>query len=240
MASLARFLRFSPRPYGLGRAVFGLALAWCALACSDEAPPSHGVGGAAPTPGAESLEFVPSDTLLLSPGDLGEISLEVKPAGFHSVSFSLVANASDTAFDGFLEAANVVTDEYGVAKNQIHAPSSPAVFVVRASLGEDLFATRTVSVSTEGFATLVITPAYAGVRDVEDWEAVASLGVACSDLDSLWEDGALEAKGNSSEVTLPDVPVGPDIALVLRAGKYISGCVSVVDLAAGEVRELDR
>jgi hypothetical protein len=197
------------------------------------------MGGAPALPAAESIEFDPGETLLLTPGDLGEIAVRVEPSGFHAVSFSLIANASDTAFDGFLEAASVVTDEHGVARNQIHAPSSPAVFVVRASVSEEIFATRTVSVSTEGFATLVVTPSYDGVREVESWQAVAELGVTCPELDSLWGDGSLDATGNDRKVTLADVPVGPEVALVLRAGEYIGGCVSVTDLAAGEERSIE-
>jgi hypothetical protein len=236
MASLPRFLSGSASLRGLAAAV---SLAALGLSCSGGAPAGDGMGGAPPTPGAESITFDPGETLLLSPGDLGEITVLVEPAGFHSVSFSLVASASDTAFDGFLEAANVVTDEDGVAHNQIHAPSSPAVFVVRASVTEELFATRTVSVSTEGFATLIVTPTYTGLREVEEWEAVASLGVGCTDLESLWGEGSLDAAGQDQEVTLADVPVGPEVALVVRAGEYIGGCVSVTDLAAGEERAVE-
>jgi len=236
MASSARFLSGPAHLRSVAAAILSAALG---LGCSDGPPAGDGMGGSPPTPGAESIAFEPGETLLLSPGDLGDIAVRVEPAGFHSVSFSLVANASDTAFDGFLEAANVITDEDGIAHNQIHAPSSPAVFVVRASVTEELFATRTVSVSTEGFATLIVTPTYTGLRDVETWEAVASLGVGCSDLESLWGDGSLDAKGDDENVTLADVPVGPEVALVVRAGEYIGGCVSVADLAAGEERTVE-
>jgi len=226
------------RPAVFVRTFALLAASWL-LGCSEATVGDDGVGGAPPTPGAESVAFLPGATLLLEPGFVGELVVQVQPPGFHSVSFSLMANPSDTAFDGFLEAANVVTDETGQARNQLQAPTSSAVFVVRASVSDTVFTTRTVSVSTEGFATLVAIPAYTGARSIGSWSAVASLGVTCSDLESMWEEGALEAEGDEDMVTLPGVPVGSPVALVLRAGHYIGGCVSVSDLSAGEVRELE-
>src|SRR6187402_3746216 len=121
MAESARFLPLSPlssgrrsarwvRAIGLGCLLFGFG-------CAAGTDPGPETGGSAPMPGAESITFSPSETLLLSPGDRGELSVRVEPAGFHSVSFTLAANPSDTEFDGFLEAANVVTDAYGVAQN---------------------------------------------------------------------------------------------------------------------------
>jgi len=187
---------------------------------------------------ATSVTFVPAETLLLEPGAIGEVVVQVEPPGFHTVSFSLVANPSDTHFDGFLDAASVMTDEYGIARNEVRAPTASAVFSVRASVDDTLFSMRTISVSTEGFATLVATPEYAGVREFDSWTAVASLGTTCSELESLWTGGALEARGNGEQATLPGVPVGADVALVLKAGEYIGGCATVSGLTAGEQREL--
>lgn len=222
-------------------ASLGLLLANVTMfsACSAATAGDDGTGGSPPVPGATSLMFVEDDTLLLEPGYLGEVSVRVQPPGFHSVSFALVANPSDSAFDGFLDAATVVTDETGLAHNVVQAPTSSAVFLVRASVGDTLVATRTVSVSTEGFATLVATPAYSGVRSIGSWQAVASLNKTCSDLDDIWNDGALEAEGNENAVTLSGVPVGSEVALVVRAGQYVGGCVSISELDAGEVRELE-
>jgi len=243
MPESARFLPLSPSSLGrrLGRLLLeaSLGCVLTCLGCAAETSPGPETGGSPPVLGAESIEFRPSETLLLGPGDRGELTLQVEPAGFHSVSFSLAASPSDTGFDGFLEAANVVTDASGLAQNVIQAPSSAAVFEVRASVGDTLVAVRTVSVSTEGFATLIATPAYDGVRDVDSWDAVATLGVSCADLEALWDEGDLEAHGSSRRATLSDVPVGPDLALVVRAGRYIGGCVTISGLAAGEERAVE-
>src|SRR5688572_11155013 len=257
MAALARFLLSARRSVGgpastrrrastsdraaalacsvLGMTVLGLSVSSCAAAGEF----GDGTGGTPPVPSADSIAFVPGDTLLLEPGDVGELAVQVEPGGFHAVSFSLVANPSDTGFDGFLDAANVVTDEDGFARNLLQAPTSSAVFLVRASVDDTIVATRTVSVSTEGFATVIATPVYTGTREVGTWSAAASMGVACSELESMWEDGALETSGDADEVALSGIPVGADVALVVRAGHYVGGCVSVADLGAGEVRMLE-
>lgn len=237
----ARPFGLRPRPWLLRLGLL-LALTVASVAtfpaCSAAAGDDDGGGGSLPTPGATSLAFVPSATLLLEPGTLGDLSVRVEPPGFHAVSFSLVANPSDTAFDGFLEAAHVLTDQHGIAHNVVQAPSSSAVFVVRASVGDDLVASRTISVSTDGFATLVARPTYTGVREVSSWRAHATLNATCADLESIWNKGELEVRGDEDEVELTGVPVGSDVALVVRAGKYVGGCATVTRLGAGEVREL--
>ncbi len=200
-------------------------------------PPQEGGTGNPSTQGPESIEFVPPDRLLLSPGQEQTLSVQVHPKGFHPVSFSLIAGESNAAFDGFLRAAQVVTTQDGLAENTLTAPSSPGLFRVRASVGSSLLTERSVSVGEQGFATLVAVPSYSGVREVASWTASAKIGVSCAMLESMWEDGTIQAT-SADQVALEGLPVGPVTALIVRAGHYVSGCSTVENLESNETRTI--
>ncbi|HEX2672003.1 MAG TPA: hypothetical protein VHM25_14070, partial [Polyangiaceae bacterium] len=86
-----------------------------------------------------------------------------------------------------------------------------------------------------GKTTLSVQHAYAGNRPVTQWTATAKAGVSCSDLGSPPRDGdRINSAGPEDPVVLSNVPVGVDLAVTVRAGHYISGCVNVEALSEGD------
>jgi hypothetical protein len=223
----------TPPPTFFGRLAALAALALLCLAC-EALPESQGEGEAGEGGAAGlSLRFVPEETLQLEPGETEALSVEVTPPGFHSVEFALIAEDADAAFDGFLADVRVVTGGAGDARTSLTAPSQPALFVVRASTRGGATAERVVSVSSQGFVSVVAEPRYSGERDVPEWTASARVGRTCSEVSDPWTDGALTVSSDTAPL-LEDVPVGPPVAIVVRAGRYASGCATAVALQAGE------
>ena len=91
-----------------------------------------------------------------------------------------------------------------------------------------------ISVSDVGFATLTLHPAYAGLRPVSTWTASAAAGTTCA---AITGDAPNDAPGGivvttsvGDPIEIHDVPVGPSVAVTLRAEHYAWGCADVSDL----------
>lgn len=212
-------------------------LSGCGSASEDGATP--GYGGAPPDhqdSDIEELAFTGTEPLLLGPGE--EVDLEVRlfPPLRRRVDFALVAVDDSASFDGFVTDSSVLASNSGIARTTLIAPTRPAVFSVRASVGE-LTVHRAVSVSSEGFATVVIRPDYSGRRDFDRWVASARSGTRCEDLHNPWQDGPLVAAGEDL-VTLGSIPAGPEVAIVLRQGQAVSGCAVIGALKPNQTTEV--
>lgn len=222
-----------------------LAASFGVLACSaardGSSTNSSAMGGAAAdlgtaTPDATGIAFENSDTLLLRPGQEADISVQLEPPVQERVDFAITATEETERFDGFLTETSVMADDSGTAISRLVAPSRPSVFRIRASVGE-LAAFRSVSVSSDGFGTVVVTPEYAGNRELTRWVASARSGTTCQELESLWQDGPISASGEE-RVVLDSIPVGPEVAVVVRQGQSISGCAMIGELKPGQSVEV--
>ncbi len=120
------------------------------------------------------------------------------------------------------------------------APTGPTTFSVRASVGSAVSTVLAVSVSESGFATVQAVPTYAGKRTVDYWVASVHAGTSCASLSGTPPpDGDLTAKTLASQVPqIEDVPVGPVLAVTLRAGHFAGGCVDVQKLTAGQLNQV--
>lgn len=219
----------------LGLVAGALALSACS---AGEVNGTGGSGGAAPTPDLATIRFDEPGTLALAPGALKVLGVTGEPAAAYSVGFALLGDA----IDGWLEPSAVVADaSTGHALVTLHAPTSATTFRVRASLldGEGApksSAERAVAVSDKGFGTVTITPAYSGQRPVITWTA-SVLAANCADLAAAFPDepaGALTATGSAGDALVIDnAPVGPQLAVVVRAGHFAWGCTNTSALTPG-------
>jgi hypothetical protein len=130
-----------------------------------------------------------------------------------------------------------------VARRWICAPSIASTFRLRATIKDGPSAEIGVAVSDKGFGTLRVAPLYDGHRVPEEWTASVKAGTTCADIAAALPDvpeGALEATSGPDEpVLLHSAPVGPNLAVVLRAGRSIWGCTDVADLQAGATRDVE-
>lgn len=223
-------------------ALMALVLLPACGSSADGSPPftSGGSGGGSGNTGLPtSLAFEPSATLALAPGEQRTLRVVAKPAAEYHIRFALIGEADDAALD----LSEVDSNAQGIAEVGLTAPTTSATFRVRASVGTSESAEAAVSVSAGGFVTLVVHPDYSGKRLKwgDRWVASVRAGTDCASLTGTPPpDGDLKA---TSEVAqnlffkdpqIDLVPVGPALAVTVRAGHFAGGCVDVPPLVAGQ------
>jgi len=218
-----------------------LAAASPGLACStdlgDGGPP---IDGGVSGPDAV-LRFEPQGTLELAPGEERAVGVVGSPPARYEVSFSLVGEAAGA----WLDRTKVVADAGGRAAVTLHAPSVASTFRLRATLKEGPSAEIGASVSEKGFGTVRVIPRYDGHRQASEWTASVKAGTTCAAIAARLPEepeGALVATAPADEpggVEITSAPVGPNLAVAIRAGRAMWGCVNVPDLAAGKEREVE-
>jgi hypothetical protein len=203
------------------------------LASEPEGPPQDGISG----PDA-SITFSHSGTLALSPGELTTLSIGTQPPDHYEVTFRLLGDSLGATLDQSV----VVADDDGKATVTMRAPNQATTFRVQASVKDGTSAELPVSVSDEGFGTLRVVPIYGGKREITQWSAAAVAKRTCAEIAAdLPNDpaGALTATApgeGAPEIEL--APVGPNLAVTLRAGYYAWGCADVTGLVANETLEV--
>jgi len=212
-----------------------LAGACAMLGCSADdldsaAPPPNGVPGV-----NASIAFEQATALALAPGELAGLTVVTKPPKPYGITLYLIGNALDASLDASSEIADATT---GRASFTLRAPNQATTFAVRATITDGPSAELPVAVSDQGFGTIEITPAYLGQRGTDAWLGRIVSGTTCEALsESLPADppGALPGTANDGEpIVIHDAPVGPSLAIFVRAGHYMWGCSDEAKLRAGE------
>ncbi len=222
-------------------AVFALALGFSAACASsaDDAGVFDGTAGMSATGGEPSNSDQPTSLVFEMVQDLparAQVKLKVKarPAKAYRVRFALPTSSGDP-LDAVLDQATADTDANGIASVMLTAPSAPAEFQVRASVG-GVSGFTIVKVTDTGFASLQVQPLYAGFRMITTWEATAHTGMTCAQLTGIPpEDGPLHGLPASALAApqLDGVPAGTPLAVTLRSGHFVGGCASLEKIAPG-------
>lgn len=184
------------------------------------------------------IAFTDKQTINLNPKQTQELTVQTDPPGSFLVRFALPGGGGDAdPGDAVLDRSEAQTDADGIAHVILTAPSTPANFSVRASVGKKLGFIG-VAVRTVGYTTLRVMPSYSGARPVELWTATATaaLGANCDRLASNPPpDGTRSGSAlPSAELNIDQVPVGVDLIITLRAGHYIGGCAALPALSEGD------
>jgi len=163
---------------------------------------------------------------------------ETPPASQIRVRFALLGSdaQADAMLDAVLDATDVQTDAQGIAHVTLIAPSKPTTFSVRASNPRSSGDWQGVTVNTTGTTSLRVQPSYTGERPISKWTATAKAGVSCSDLPGNPPpdgDFVVSAKPGA-KLVLTKVPVRVNLAVTVRAGHYVGGCVNVLALSEGD------
>lgn len=211
-----------------------IALAICALGvctgcgASDDSGSEATAGSNDNEPTITSLRFDAApddDAVRVSPGAVRELKVVASPAGRYPVSFSMLGEVHNAALD----VSKTTTNESGEGFVSLTAPTETASFVMRATIGQAT-AEIAVSVSNEGYTTVRVLPSYQGRRTITSWFATASANRSCADLGQATPpaDGPLRAEAAPDQVPqIGAVPIGERVAVTLRAGHYVGGCVDV-------------
>lgn len=223
------------------RWIVALAVAHALVACSagESSGPrnggSAGAGGSAATePVPDALAFDRLTTLTLNPGQVAPVTVAATPRGAYRVRFALLPDANREPNDASLDRAEAITDSRGEASVLLTAPTTPTTFRLRASVGTTVSTELAVSVSEAGFSTVVVHPSYLGKRLVTSWTATVRAGATCASLHGIPPpDGDLVATSDvSGTPTIDSVPVGPALAVTLRAGHFAGGCADLTNVVA--------
>lgn len=202
-------------------------------ASSRTSPSGSGSAGAPDVP--TSLRFEPSSTLTLAPGERRTLQVVASPAARYHVRFALLGDPANAALDY----SEVDSDAHGVAEVGLTAPTSPATFRIRASVGTSSSADAAVSVSSGGFVTLTVHPDYGGsrLRAGDRWVASVRAGADCASLTGTPPpDGDLKSTSTISQnlffkdPVIGSVPVGLALAVTVRVGHFAGGCADVQTL----------
>jgi len=196
-----------------------------------------GADNAGSEPQKTVIEFVPGGSLplKLKPKQSRQLTVQATPAGSFRIRFAL--SDTDAAADAVLDVSEVETDAEGIAHVTLIAPSRPANFDVRASsTSAAQVVYQHVDVRASGMTTLRVDPSYSGKRKITDWTATAQGGVSCGDLaGNPPPDGDQTATAKlDSPLDIPNVPVGVELAVTVRAGHYVGGCVDLPALSEGD------
>ncbi len=197
------------------------------------APSDAGPDGSDVEPVPDKLSFVPPNALKLKPKQTRELTVQADPPGSFHMHFALPGSGGDDSpGDAALDVSDVQTGDDGTAHVTLTAPSTPAMFSVRASVGK-ITQLLSVSVSRLGVTTLRVIPSYSGQRSITTWTATATAGANCTDLvGNPPPDGDISASAApNGPLDLEEVPIGVNVAVTLRAGHYIGGCTNVSPLS---------
>jgi hypothetical protein len=186
-----------------------------------------------------TVAFVQQGTLKLAPGEQAQLTVVTTPPEAYAISFRLVGDSREASLDR----SSAVADAQGRATVALKAPKQATTFAVRATIKDGPSADLVVSVSGLGFATLDVKPTYSGNRPVTHWYAAAVSGTTCAALSSKLPadlEGALKSQAATWQpLLIEDAPVGPALAVVVRAAYYAWGCTDVSGLAANATSKVD-
>lgn len=197
---------------------------------ADGSVPVGGSGGG----GGSVNGDLPSSITLAVPDMLSaraqvEVAVQVLPPGSYRVRFSLPTDDAEPR-DAVLDRSEATTDSSGQATVLLTAPSSEAIFKVRASVGS-VMATAKIEVKARetGTATLQVKAVRLGHRDPTTWVATVHEEKTCLDVPGIPPpDGilpAFAAAGDAAE--LHGVKTGVKLAVVLRSGFFMGGCQTI-------------
>ncbi|HQM12387.1 MAG TPA: hypothetical protein PK140_23490, partial [Polyangiaceae bacterium] len=163
------------------------------------------------------------------------ITVIVEPPDVYVVRFALLGESLDASLD----VDKRYTSANGHTSVKLVASESSTTFRLRASAGPTAVAEVPVSVSNEGFASVLVLPSYKGIRSTPQWTASALAGWTCAQIPGQPpDDGPIVGVGSSKGIRLESLPVGPTIAVTLRSQQAVGGCTEVTNLAPGESREV--
>ncbi len=181
-----------------------------------------------------SISFEQNGALALGLREEYELSVVVDPPRHQEVNFVLLGSPLDATLDH----AAVVVDDEGRARVTLHAPNQSTTFRVRTWIMRGPADEISVAAVGDGFAPVEVIPIYKGIRLITDWKANVVARSTCTEISPLLPYELPESLEGQAPVGTPlfvqDAPVGPSLAVTVRAGEFAWGCTDAHDLVVGE------
>lgn len=191
-----------------------------------------------PTQPEAVIAFEESGMLALGLREERTLSVVVDPPEHQEVNFVLLGSSLDATLDH----ATIVTDDEGRASVTLRAPNQSTTFLVRTWIMRGPADELHVATIGDGFAPVEIIPIYKGTRPVTEWTASIVPRTTCTAISPLLPaevPGAIDGYALLDEpLVIPDAPVGPSLAVTVRAGKFAWGCSDAHDLVVGQTMKV--
>lgn len=209
------------------------------LGCSstDDAEPTAWQPPEPPAPKV-SVDFDQIGTLTVGLREEHTLSVVVDPPENQEVNFVLLGSPLDATLDR----AAVVTNDKGRATITLRTPNQSTTFRIRSWIMRGPADEVTVDAVGDGFAPVEIVPIYKGNRPITEWTASIVARATCADISPLLPAevaGAIAGHGFVGEpLIVKDAPVGPSLAVTVRAGEFAWGCSDAHDLVVGQTMKV--
>lgn len=227
----------------------------CIAACSTPLDPGRSDAGTEAGPEVPPqptvlLRFVPTDTLQLRPSQTVTVRVEVSdPAGNPieglPLRFSLIGDSADATLVDTRAVSQFSADRrttYGDVT--LHASSVSSDFSLRVMSADGAAASRTVSVSDQGFGSIVASFSYDGVRGATQFDLSLFSDARC---EAIANARAIRAERvtnqNAARVRFDSLAAGRAFALLAEGfgeggERVATGCVEGVLVARDSTREI--
>ena len=185
-----------------------------------------------------SISFEQNGALAVELREEHVLSVVVDPPRHQEVNFVLLGSPLDATLDQ----ARAVVDDEGRARVTLHAPNQSTTFRVRTWIMQGPADEISVAAVGDGFAPVEIIPIYKGIRPITDWKASIVARSTCAEISPLLPLELPEAISGDAAAGEPLIvekaPVGPSLAVTVRAGEFAWGCTDAHDLVVGETMKV--
>jgi hypothetical protein len=169
------------------------------------------------------------------------LSVVVDPPEHQEVNFVLLGSPLDATLDH----AAVETNDEGRASITLRTPNQSTTFRIRSWIMRGPADEVEVAAVGDGFAPVEIIPIYKGTRTITEWTASIVARATCADISPLLPllpTGVSDMTNGHGFVGEPlivkDAPVGPSLAVTVRAGEFAWGCSDAYDLVVGQTMKV--
>jgi hypothetical protein len=185
----------------------------------------------------QTVEFGDDARIVRPPNSVTHLWVQTEP--FRLVRTALLANGDQTPGSAALDGTQFQTDGSGRVALRLTAPPTPTSFLLRVWVDGIPPRQVEVTIAQIGSASVRVVPLYVGKRPIQRWTASAIVDQDCAKLlgspppDGEYANEPMDPP-QLDVVTIANVPVGPRLAILIRAAEYAWGCANLQAALEGE------
>jgi hypothetical protein len=186
----------------------------------------------------QTVEFGDDARIVRPPNSVTHLWVQTEP--FRLVRTALLANGDQTPGSAALDGTQFQTDGSGRVALRLTAPPIPTSFLLRVWVDGIPPRQVEVTIAQIGSASVRVIPLYVGKRPIQRWTASAIVDQDCAKLlgspppDGEYANEPMDPP-QLDVVTIANVPVGPRLAILIRAAEYAWGCANLQAALEGEM-----
>jgi hypothetical protein len=185
----------------------------------------------------QTVEFGDDARMVRPPNSVTYLWVQTEP--FRLVRSALLANGDQMPGAASLDWTQFQTDGSGRVALRLTAPPTPTSFLLRVWVDGIPPRQVEVTIAQLGSADVRVVPLYVGKRSIQRWTASAVVDQNCATLpgspppDGEYANEPMDPP-QLDVVTIANVPVGPRLAILIRAAEYAWGCANLPAALEGE------